>query len=108
MGEMNKENILKCLRKGKENSITGKSIARMFGQKNDRAIRLLILELIHDGIPVASTTHPPYGYYIAERWDEVHEYIEVTLSRLRRDANRIKLFRIAAQKTLPPEQGVLL
>ncbi len=56
MNEVNlKAEVQKVLSRheGPERAITGKELASIFGRKDDRAIRLIIRELIAEGVPVA-------------------------------------------------------
>ena len=72
--------ILAALRVGRANAITGSSLARRFGEPDDRKIRAVIRELIHEGHPIASSVSEPMGYYLVANGDEAFEYIR-TLQR---------------------------
>jgi hypothetical protein len=56
-----KERLLNILQQhqGRDNPITGKELARLLNQNDDRKIRLLIRELIAEGVPIASATEAP-------------------------------------------------
>lgn len=60
-----------------------------------------------EGLPVASATSPPAGYFIAVSWAEKREYEVTTKSRLIGDAVRLKEFKRAASNFLSP-QGRLI
>ena len=66
---------------GRNNPITGKELARLFNQNDDRKIRLLIEELIDDGYPIVGATQSPCGYFIAVNIQEVKECTESLKSR---------------------------
>lgn len=65
---------------GERNAIKGKELARLLGFRSDRTIRQAIEEL-EKQYPVAATTEPPYGYFIAETEEEKQKYQEVLKSR---------------------------
>ena len=80
-GEVNLgDSIITLLQKGKENAITGKSLAGLLGMRDTRIIRQTILELIAGGFPICSSPHEPYGYYFAGSKDEVDEALRVLRS----------------------------
>lgn len=94
---------------GRDRAITGKGLARMLNHRDDRQIRLTIRELIKDGLPVASTTEPPAGYFLVSSWDEKRGYEDSIKGRLIEDALRRRDFRRAADCYLKPaEQRRLL
>lgn len=94
---------------GRENAITGKELARLFNQPNDRKIRLLIRELIAEGVPVASATEAPAGYFIARTFKEAEDYRQQVKGRLIEDCKRIRDFRRAASNHFNGSaQGALL
>ena len=80
---------------GKDRAITGKRIAHMLGYQDDRVIRHRIRELISQGVPIASATQPPYGYFIAESPQEAEHYMNQLKSRLVEDAYRRRDFKKA-------------
>lgn len=93
---------------GRECTIPGRVLARMLGYRDDRIIRQVIRELIKDGLPVASTTKPPAGYFIVDSYREAREYADEEKSRLIEIALRRRDFRRAADCFLKPvEQGKL-
>jgi hypothetical protein len=85
-------------------AITGKELARMFGYRDDRQIRLAIRELIRDGLPIAAATESrengrmrlPAGYFLATTWEEANEYADSIKGRLIEDALRRRDFRRGA------------
>lgn len=86
--------------KGRANTITGKELASVFGMKSDRPIRLIIRELISEGMPIASTTEAPAGYFLAVSYAEARDYAESVKSRLINDAIRRRDFNRAADMQL--------
>ncbi len=112
MNEVNlKAEIQKILSRheGPERAITGKELAGMFGYKNDRAIRLIIRELISEGLPVASSTERNPGYFIITTRRQAEDYALSIKSRLINDALRRRDFRRAADLYLTPaKQGKLI
>lgn len=99
-----KNSVLKELKLGKRKAIPGNLLAKRLGFKNDRAIRIVIRELIADGVPVASSVIPPVGFFIAETREEVNQYIANIKSRLVEDAYRRRDFLRAAKRIFQPEQ----
>ena len=87
---------------GRDKAITGKALAEMLGQRDDRAIRETIRELITDGLPVASATEPPYGYFLVMTKQEADNYAAGERSRLIEIALRRRDFRRAAACWLAP------
>lgn len=96
--------VLKALRPGQANAITAKQLAKRLFLDDDRAIRVVIRELIAEGSPIASSVSKPMGYFIAERLSEVQSYSMVLKSRLVEDAYRLRDFRRAARTITQPEQ----
>ena len=102
------KNILKH-HEGRGRAITGKELAGMLGQRDDRKVRLVIRELIAEGLPVISATESPAGYYLAASINEVREYADGLRSRLIEDARRRRDVLIAGNRYLTPaEQGRLI
>jgi hypothetical protein len=94
---------------GRDRAITGYELARMLGQRDDRRIRLLIRELITEGLPIASSTEAPAGYFLVGSWQEAERYAEGEKSRLIEIALRRRDFRRGAALYLAPaEQGRLI
>lgn len=94
-----REGLLKyCLRSGRENALTGQTMARMLDLPDDRKIRLVIRELIHEGYPIASAVSgSPKGYFIVKNTQEATDYIVAMTARIREDAKRLEDFRRAAK-----------
>jgi len=103
-----KVEVKSLLGRGKANAITGKGLAKILGYPNDRLIRLAIRGMIADGVPIASSVNPPFGYYIARTPEEVNEYLRVLRSRLIQDAYRRRDFKMAAREILDPYQMILV
>lgn len=93
-----KDRLLNILQQhqGRENAITGRELARLLNQGDDRKIRLLIRELITEGVPIASATEAPAGYFIAKTFKEAEDYRQQIKGRLIEDCKRIRDFRRAA------------
>ncbi len=90
---------------GNRRAITASELATTLGQ-DDRRVRLIIRELIADGLPVASSTESPAGYFIVNTRQEAEQYAGSIRSRLIQDALRRRDFRRAADQYLTPaEQG---
>lgn len=87
---------------GKAQAILGKELARLIGYKEDRIVRLIIRDLIADGLPVASSTEYPQGYFIVSTRKEVEDYALSIKGRLIEDALRRRDFRRAADQYLTP------
>ena len=100
--------VRSLLRYGKENARKGQEIAKTLGFRNDRIIRHAIRDMIAEGLPIASTVNPPFGYYIASSQEEAADYMKVLKSRLVNDAYRRRDFKIAAREVLQPSQLGLL
>ena len=80
----------------------------MLGQQDDRSIRQEIRTLINQGIPIASATQHPRGYYIIESPQEAERYTEQLKSRLVQDAYRRRDFKKAATAALSDEWQLTL
>lgn len=95
------ELLLKILKfhKGRERAITGKELARMLGDSDDRHIRTEIRKLIVQGFPIASSVKLPYGYYIIETIQEATEYMQGLRNRLIKNALRRRDFKRAVAKS---------
>lgn len=92
--------ILHILGHGRSKAITGKELAMMLQEPNDRRIRMVIRDLIHDGIPIASAVSgSPKGYFIVETEAESKEYVAVMTARINEDAQRLRDFQTAAKLT---------
>ena len=58
----------------------------------ERELRALIRELIADGHPVASSTQPPYGFFMATTAMERQRYVAQLKSRMAELAARLRDF----------------
>ena len=99
--------MLATLRIGRANAITGKDIAHALGQPDDREIRLVIQELIGEGVPIASSVSEPMGFYIVANEHEAADYIKVLKERIREDMARLRDFETACHEFSIPEQRSL-
>lgn len=93
---------------GRENAITGKELALLFNQPNDRKIRLLIEELIEEGYPILSSPTKPWGYFIATSIQEVKDCTDGLKSRAVQIFERRQRLIKNAEKIKPLVQGALL
>jgi biotin operon repressor len=81
--------------RGHARAIPGRELARMLGYRDDRQIRLVIRELIRDGLPVASSGK---GYFLPESLKEADEYADSLKGRLIEDAYRRRDFKRSVGK----------
>lgn len=72
-----KLSILRVLKHGEANAITGKYLAIILGEKGTRQIRLAIVELRHEFHPIIGGHK---GYYIAETLEEIQKARKYVLS----------------------------
>jgi len=102
--------VLRILRlhRGKANAITGKELAQLLGEPNDRLIRKEIRELIAQGYPIASRTEKPYGYYLVESSAEAEHYLKSLKGRLVEDAYRRRDFKKAYSSAFSKETQLTL
>ena len=103
-----KQEVRQLLRTGKAKARTGKDLARFLGFREDRAVRQVIRELIADGLPVISSVHPPYGYYIADNPEEVTEHLGELRHRALEVLGRYKDLKLASREILQPHQMALI
>ena len=96
------------LHRGKARAITGKELAQVMGETDDRLIRKEIRELIAEGHPIASSTEKPYGYFTVSTSEEAEQYLRQLKSRLVEDAYRRRDFKKAAAKALNNEKQLAL
>ncbi len=103
-----KADVRSLLWYGKEHAKKGKDIAKVLGFSNDRVVRLAIRELIADGLPIISSVHPPYGYYIADNPEEIIEHLGELRHRALEVLGRYKDLKLASREILQPCQLGLL
>jgi len=93
---------------GRDRAIKSKELAQIINC-DERKVRLIIRELIAEGLPIASSVQEPMGYFIVNTRQEAEQYALSIRSRLIEDAIRRKDFRRAADQWLTPaEQGKLI
>ncbi len=93
---------------GRGKAITAGELSKLL-KYNERSVRLIIRELITDGMPIASSTEAPAGYFVISNWVEARDYAESIKGRLVEDAIRRRDFnRSAALYLKPAEQPRLL
>jgi len=95
------------LRVGKANATRGKDLAFRLGYPDDRKVRVVIRDLIGEGVPVASSVSEPMGFYVVANPDEAFEYIRVLKERIKEDESRLVDFEKAVANMKVPEQGEL-
>ncbi|KKL60062.1 hypothetical protein LCGC14_2209090 [marine sediment metagenome] len=95
-------------REGHSQAIKARDLAELL-RCDERKVRLMIRELIREGLPVASSTEALAGYFIVATRQEAEQYAGSVRSRLIEDALRRRDFRRAADQYLTPaEQGRLV
>lgn len=99
--------VLGRLRPGRRNAVRGKDLAYELRQPDDRKIRLIIRELISEGVPIASAVSEPMGFYIVANEHEAADYIRVLKERIKEDTARLHDFEKAVSHLNVPEQGSL-
>ena len=99
--------VLQRLRRGRRSAVRGKEMARELRLPDDRKIRLVIRELISEGVPIASAVSEPMGFYIVINEHEAADYIRVLKERIREDTARLRDFEKAVAHFNVPEQGHL-
>lgn len=103
-----RKSVLEALRQGRSQAIPGYAIASKCGQKDDRLVRIMIRELIAEGIPIAASVSDPMGYFIVNTDEEATEYMRVLKERIKEDQSRLNDFEKAVSSFNPPEQLELL
>ncbi len=99
-----RKSVLTNLCHGRHSAIKGGDLARRLGQSNDRKIRLVIRELIAEGVPIASSVTEPMGFYIVNNEHEAAQYIRVLKERIKEDGARLDDFLRAVDEYSLPEQ----
>lgn len=66
--------------RGRDSAIGKMALSRMVSQ-DERQVRLMILELIEEGLPIVSTSEPPAGYFIPNSLAEAKKYTESLRTR---------------------------
>ncbi len=84
---------------GKDNAIKRRELRQILNYKDDRQMRIMIRELISEGLPVISTTS---GYYIPLNQQEAIDGIAFLRSYLIEDAKRIRDLKRACSLWLTP------
>jgi len=106
-----KRDIIRVIGRGRSASLPGVRLAALVGSDplgKDRTFRFLVLELIDEGHPIASTNTKPAGYFMAETPEEVNAYAQSLRSRLIKDALRRRDFLRASRSILQPTQTSFL
>ena len=92
---------------GRSMAITSRELSTAL-QIDERRIRLAIRELITEGLPVASSTESPAGYFLVGNWGEAYQYARSVRNRLIEDAVRRRDFMRSAALYLKPAEQVKL
>lgn len=109
--EQLKRDIVLVIGRGRQASSTGVQLAARVGSDRpgkDRTFRLLVLELIEEGHPIASVNVHPAGYFMAVTPEEVNAYAQSLRGRLIKDALRRRGFLRASRPILEPQQLEML
>jgi hypothetical protein len=88
--------LLEC--RARRERITGAQLARRFGYRNDRKVRVVIGQLILKGHLILSSVRAPHGYYLGETKTEIEAYIATEFSRIREQHARIKAIQANAAR----------
>ena len=89
--------------RGRDHAIPSRVLCDMTGLE-DRALRLLIDELIDEGMSIVSVTEPPAGYFVASSREEAQRYSKSLQSRaVKIFLRRRKIIRNASLR-VEPEQ----
>lgn len=99
-----RKSVLERLGHGRGAAITGGQLASRLQYKDDRLIRVMIRELIAEGVPIASSVSPPMGFFIVDDPDEAAKYIRILKERIKEDQARLRDFEAAVAAYSPPEQ----
>jgi len=99
--------VLERIPRGRQNAVRGKELAHQLGQHDDRKIRLIIRELISEGVPIASAVSEPMGFYIVANEHEAANYIRGLKERIREDGARLRDFEAACHQFSLPQQRPL-
>ena len=76
---------------GKERAITVSELQQVIG-RSTRTIRAAIARLVTEHrVPIASTVHPPYGFYLITSAEEAKECLAQYWSRVEEVAKRAKI-----------------
>jgi len=94
--------------RGRYAAIRGKDLAWQCGYgTDDRKVRLIIRELIAEGVPIASSVSEPMGFYMVVNEHEAADYIRVLKERIKEDTSRLHDFEKAtAHLDIPVQSGL--
>lgn len=96
--------VLSALGHGAQAARTGNDLARVCGYRDDRYVRVMIRELIAEGVPIASSVSERMGFFIVQNEHEAAAYIRILKARIREDENRLRDFEAAVASYSLPEQ----
>lgn len=102
-----RKEVMSALGYGRKAAITGKDLASRLGYRDDRLIRVMIRELIAEGVPIASSVSEPMGFFIVKTDEEAANYIRGLKDRIKEDESRLRDFEAAVASFSPPEQLAL-
>ncbi len=78
-----------------EHPVRAREIALRVGCRTDVSVRMAIRELIRRGHPIASSVHPPQGYFYVEDAREAWRYLATLNARQREIGIRAREFEAA-------------
>ena len=84
--------------RGRKRAVTAKYLSQRL-DIDERFVRSEIRRLIASGMPIASSTQAPPGYYLIETMQEAQEYMKSLRNRLIEDALRRRDFKLAVAKS---------
>jgi hypothetical protein len=93
VSEVDKDLVLRQLRRGKQNAVTARGVAietNLLSDRTDIHVRSVISELIVDGHAIGSYSG---GFYLIDTEDELAEVIEGIQTRVRGMQARIRRIR---------------
>ena len=99
-----KEALRIKLRTGKDRPITGMELAKWFGHKDTRVVRIAISELVDGGLPVIGDS--ARGYYIASNREECQRGMADLRSRLIKMALRRRSLKRAMERHFTGQIGM--
>ena len=75
--------VIDFLKRGKENAIPSRALAKMVGCKNVRDLQALVSQERQQGAVILSTSRNGGGYYLPGDTEEVREFIRTLDARAR-------------------------
>ncbi len=94
------ERVLALIPHNSKLAVTQSELAEVLEIPDSRIVRTAIRELIAQGHPIASSTRPPYGYYLIGTPEEARLYVARLKSQIAAQSERIADFTRAANARL--------